>query len=95
MAGSSNALRKALVLELKAERIVPRIGQLFEPGGHPEDKQHRCIDPHRNPGVALFEFPQGGARNKGPPRHKRGGDTAPQTGGANIAAQLGERPFHG
>jgi hypothetical protein len=51
-----NGLREMLLFQLKADRVVFRIGKLGKPVGQAENKQKGGVAADRDAGVALFNL---------------------------------------
>ena len=61
----------------------------------PECVQNGGVDADAHPGIALFYTLQGCARGEGAMRHDLHCQTAPQTGLANVRAEVSKCPMHG
>ena len=84
-----------LFLELKADRVVCRIGELREPVGHPQDEEDGGIDPDADAGISLFNLDQRCPADRGTRRRDGHGNAPSPPRVSHVMAQLAERALYG
>ncbi len=77
-----------LLIKLKANDVVFRIGKVREAIDYAHHKQDCGVDPDGHAGLALFNLDQGCPADGGALRRDGHGNTSPPPGVADIVAEL-------